>query len=172
MHDDEMVAIAQILKPHGLAGEVRVLPLTNFPEHFAKLEKVYLQINNSEGQTVHVVSAKPHQKGLWLMKFSEFTSIEMVEHLRHAYVKISHDALFTLPTGHYYVMDLIGCTVYLEDKSKIGVITNVLQTGANDVYVVRTATKDVLIPAIKECIQTIDIDNKTIIIRLLAGLLD
>ena len=98
-------------------------------------------------------------------------TIEDAENYRNLYLKIKRDKDEKLEKDVYYVIDLIGCTVYTDDNQKLGIVDDVFSTGSNDVYVVKDELgKQVLLPAIKEVIKNVDIENKIITVHLLEGL--
>jgi len=164
-----LIRIGQILTTHGIRGEVKVLPLTDNPKRYDELEYAYLELS-PEYKKVHIESVKYHQDVL-LIKFKEYPDINAAEQLRNTYICITREQLMPLPPDHYYIFDLIGLNVY-EKENYLGKIKDVISTGSNDVYVVENDTKEILLPALKSVIKSIDLTNKKVFVELPPGLLD
>lgn len=159
---ETVVTIGKIVAPHGVRGDVRVVPLTDFPERFQATKQVRLE----DGAVLTISSVKKHKQFI-LVKFKDLDSIEAVEHLRGKLLQVARKDAVKLPAGHFYIFDLIGLDVYTIDDEPLGKVTDVLRTGSNDVYVVENAEKvQVLIPALKEVVRQIDIENKRMIVKL------
>jgi 16S rRNA processing protein RimM len=172
--NNSLFTVGVILKPHGLRGEVKVYPRTDYPEtRFAKRSKLLLQ--NPEGgptRSVEVESGRK-QQNLYIVKFAQFSTVEEVEHLRGWELKVRENDLIPLPEGTYYIHQLVGCTVITDQGETLGELVEVLQPGANDVYVVKGADhKQILLPAIPDCILQVDVDKKVILVHIMEGLLD
>lgn len=162
---EQRITIGKILAPHGVKGEVRVLPLTDFPERFATMRRAFLET----GQAVEVEAARFHKRWV-LLKLRGFDTMTAVEPLRGLYLQVDRADAAPLPPGHYYIFDIIGMTVYTDTGERLGVVTDILATGSNDVYVVEKApgAKPLLIPAIKDVVRRIDTAGKTMTVTLLA----
>lgn len=157
-----MIKIGQILAPQGVRGEVRVMPLTDFPERFKKLKVAILD----DGTSLQVESVRYHQQFV-LLKFSGLDNRNMVEQLRHKFIKIERKDLMPLPEGHYHVFDIIGLSVYNEQEEFLGKISDILETGSNDVYIVEQKDKQpLLIPGLKTVVLQIDIPGKKMTVKL------
>lgn len=161
------LAIAQIVAPQGVRGEVRAICLTDFPERFPGRE-VWL------GQTdkrVRIVAARPH-KNVWLLRLDGIDDRNAAEKLRGIELCTDEDDLVPLGEDEYYVHELIGLPVQTDAGEPVGVIRDVLRPGANDVYVVETAGgEERLIPAVKEFVR-VDMPNKLVTVRPIPGMLD
>lgn len=164
-----------IAGPHALRGEVKVLPRTDFPvTRFKKGSQLWLRY---EGQTpfqeLTIASARPHQQ-YWLLTFTGFSSISDVEHWKGLQLCVTEEALVPLPDGTYYIHQLIGLDVVTDDGRSVGTLVEVLQPGANDVYVVRgpLQKQDVLLPAIPECVLRVDPGMHRMTVHLMPGLLE
>jgi 16S rRNA processing protein RimM len=166
------VVIGKILTPHGVKGEFRVLPLTDFPERFKTLKQAYLQ----DGRPITIESARPH-KQFFLVKLVGFDSVEAVSVLHNLTVEVERDAAVPLPPGHFYIFDIIGMHVYSETGETLGIIADVLETGSNDVYVIdpivdgAVKKPQILIPALKDVVLEIDVAAKKMTVRLPEGLI-
>lgn len=167
--------VGVITKPHGLRGEVRVYPRTDFPETRFRPGSV-LSIRQAGGTPiaqVEVRSGRPHQN-IWIVGFKGLTTVHDIEHWRQMELCISDEELVPLPEGSYYIHELVGMHVYLDDGTYAGELREVLTPGANDVYVVRgpISESDILLPAIPSCILRVDVTSKRMTVHLLPGLLE
>ncbi|SFB68762.1 ribosome maturation factor RimM [Butyrivibrio sp. YAB3001] len=164
--------VGVIASTHGLQGEVNVFPTTEDPNRFKKLKKVTLHTQKGENIELDVQGARFFKKFV-IVKFKQFNNINDVEKFRGCELTIDRNDAIKLEPGEYYCADLIGLSVEDEDGKILGTISDILQTGANDVYeMVREDNGEkVYIPAIKDCVKNIDIDNKKIVIHVIDGLL-
>jgi 16S rRNA processing protein RimM len=156
---------------HGLRGEVKVELHTDFPERFAPDEVVYL---GEELEEVTITSARPHQ-GQMLMQFKGIADRDAAESLRGLWLFIPEDEAVELEEDTYFVHDMIGLSVQTGDGKLLGTLSEVLFTGANDVYVVQTPDeprRELLLPAIPEVIKAVDLEQGILTVDLLPGLLD
>ena len=112
-------------------------------------------------------------KNMVILKFKEYNNINDIECYKGKDILVSRDNAVKLEKGEYYIADILGAKVILEDGSEFGVLEDVMQTGANDVYVVKTLdNKEVLLPKIDECVKKLDIENKIVTVHIMKGLLD
>ena len=164
--------VGVIASTHGLKGEVNVFPTTEDPERFKKLKKVTLHTARGENIELDVQSAKFFKKFV-IVKFKQFNDINEVEKFRGCELTIDRKDALKLEPGEFYCADLIGLKVFDENDKELGFISDILQTGANDVYEMTRADDNtkVYIPAIKDCVKKIDIESGKIIIHVLEGLL-
>ncbi|WP_338834675.1 Ribosome maturation factor RimM [Moorella humiferrea] len=168
---EERIGVGKIVAPHGVHGEVKVEPWTDFPERFRPGLKLLLQLG-LETRRVTVAGARPHGRHL-LLKLEEVNDCNSAEALRGAVLKVEPWEVEPLPEGRYYIFQLLGSRVYSTDGEFLGTLTDVLATGANDVYVVRGNNyKEILLPALKDVVLKIDVSRKEIIVALPPGLLD
>ena len=163
--------VGTITTPHGVKGEVKVYPSTDDVRRFKKLKEVYLD-TGKEKVLLHPESVK-FFKQFVILKFKEFNSMNEVEGLRQKNLLVDRKNAVKLEEGEYFIADLIGLTVYRENGEVLGELTDVLQTGANDVYAVKKSDgKEILLPAIKDCIKEVDIENGTMHVYVMPGLED
>ena len=164
--------VGVIASTHGLHGEVNVFPTTEDPNRFKKLKKVTLHTKRGEEIELDVQSAKFFKKFV-IVKFKQFNDINEVEKLKGCELTIERKDAIKLQPGEYYCADLIGLTIVDEAGTVLGTLVDVIQTGANDVYEMKRedGEENVYIPAIKDCILDIDIENKQIKIHVIPGLL-
>lgn len=165
-----MISIGEITTTQGHRGEVRVLPLTDFPERFRVNACLAMEkAGKTRNLTIETVRS---QKNLLIIKFKEIPDMNSAEEIKGGVLKITSDQLKNLPDDTFYIFDIIGMTVETEEGEKLGIIKDIIQTGSNDVYVVAGETKEYLIPALKEIVRRIDKNEKLMVIKPLEGLLD
>ena len=158
----QKVVLGQIVAPHGVRGDLRIMPLTSNIRLFTDMDYLLLP----DDRRLHIVKARPH-KNVMLVTVKEITSAEAAETLRGQKVSVYREDMPELPEGRYYVGDLIGLPVLDEEGRQVGVFRDVLQTGSRDVYVIRPPEgKDILVANIPENIREIDLPNGRIIVRL------
>ena len=136
---DDMLRIGVVTKPHGLKGEVKVYPTTSDPERFKDCDEVYL-VTKKELLTLHVTGVKYFKKQV-ILKFKEFDRIEDVEDFHQCDLMVTRDEAIELGEGEYFLYDVPGCTVVDENGQTIGEVKDVLETGANPVFVIETTDK-------------------------------
>lgn len=167
------LAVGQIVGAHGLYGELKVEAYSDFPDRFAPGALLYL---GEELEQVQVAAVRPHKTNL-LLRLAEIADRTAAEDVRNLWLYVPEAEAAALEAGQYWIHDIIGLQVVTEEGLTIGKITDVLATGANDVYVVRPAEgvnggRDVLLPATEEVITRVDIAQGVMVIHLLEGLLD
>lgn len=164
---NKLIEVGKIVNTHGLKGEVKVNPWTDSPEVFESFENLYV----SPEKCYPIVSVR-YQKSCVLVKLSGVDSIEDAEKLKNRVVYTDRDIFEDLPDGVYLVSDIIGLEVF-EDGRLLGKVADVLNTGSNDVYVVRRGgARDLLVPAIKDVVSEINIADGRIDVILPKGLSD
>ena len=158
---NERIVIGRVGAAHGIRGELRVIPLTDFPERFAALREVMVG-----DELLHIESVKPQGKN-FLMRFREYTVREDAQKLTGRLLTVARAEAAPLDEGEYYVFDIVGLTVYDEENNELGTVENVLRTGSNDVYAVRSEDgREILIPALRKVVRTIDVPNGRMTVRL------
>lgn len=166
-----MLEVGKIVNTHGLRGEVKVVPWTDYPEVFEEISSVF--ISRREETKEYKIKSVKYQKNNIILKLSGIDSIDEAEKLRGVILTTERSQLGELPEGTYYIADLIGLAVYDESGELLGRISDVLQTGSNDVYVVkRDAGRDLLIPVIDDVVLSVDIDGGRVRVHLMEGLTD
>ena len=168
---EDFLRVGVITQTHGLKGEVKVFPTTDDVNRFRKLKNAYIKKKKKKvSVTINRVS---FFKQYVILSFKEYTDINEVEKYKKCDLLVTREDALPLADNEYYICDLIGCSVISDTDEEIGTLTDVLQTGANDVYVVKTAdNKELLLPVIDECILDVDIDQKIIKAHIMKGLLD
>ena len=166
-----MFEIGTIVKPQGIRGELRVFPTTDDPARFNFLvgEEILLRLGNTERQ--YKLQQARQQKNLVIIKLDGVDDRNMAETLVRGIILIPDEKALPLEEGEYFVRDLIGLNVVDETGQHIGKIDDVLQTNANDVYVIDTGEGDsFMIPAIKNVIQSVSLTEKKMTIHMMEGL--
>ena len=163
--------VGVIASTHGLKGEVKVFPTTDDPERFRKLKQVILDTKRE--QKPLTITQVRYFKNQVILKFKEFQDINEIEKYRGCDLLVSREDAVPLKENENFIVDLIGMQVETEEGEALGMLTDVLQTGANDVYVVETKEgKELLLPAIPACILQVDVEAKLMRVHLLEGLQD
>lgn len=159
----------KVVGTHGIRGHVRIQPWCDSPDFLCSFKKLYLDENGLEFLSVN--SAKPHGN-IVIAAFKGIDTIELAEKYRNRVLYIDRKDV-KLEKGRYFIDDLIGCTVLdVDSNEKLGVLSDVSQTGANDVWHIKRGDNEYLIPNIPEVVINVDIDNETVIIRPLKGIFD
>ena len=168
---ENLLEIGKIVNTHGLRGEVKVVPWTDTPEDFETVESVFVKIKR-EYKPLTVASVR-YQKNNLIVKFKEYDNINDVEVFKGMTLYCDRDELGELPEGVYYIVDLIGLDVVTEDGNRVGVISDVFNTGANDIYdVKREGKKNLLLPVIDEVVKEIDMEKRQVTVNIMEGLDD
>ena len=166
---EDMLQVGVVTTTHGVRGEVKVFPTTDDSARFKKLKNVILDMGR-EKLDMEITSVK-FFKNLVILKFKGYDNINDVERFRQAKLLVTRDNAVELAENEYFIADLIGLKASSDEGEELGEITDVLQTGANDVYVIsKEGTPDLLVPAIKDCVVNVDVENGTIVLHLLDGL--
>lgn len=167
----DILQVGAVTSTHGIAGEVKVFPTTDDPKRFKKLKSVLINTGR-EMQELEITQVK-FFKNMVILKFKGFDKIEDVMAFKGKELYVTRENAVKLKKNEYFIADLIGMKVYEEDDNCLGTLTDVLQTGANDVYVVLMENgKEVLIPAIRQCIREVDVEQGRMKVHLLEGLLE
>lgn len=176
LKDLELTAVGKIVGAHGIWGEFKILPLTDFPERFKNMEEIKLyEALGSHKLTLRLLSVRFQvDKGLVLVRAENVNTREEAEALRGLIIKIKKEERVSLPEGHYWIDDLIGLSVKdSETLEELGHIKDVFVTGGVDVFLVETSVgEEKMIPAAKEMISSIDLEKQEMLVSLLEGLWD
>lgn len=166
----DILRVGAIASTHGIAGEVKVFPTTDDPKRFKKLKSVLLD-TGKEKTELEITQVK-FFKNMVILKFKDHDRIEDVMAYKGKELYVTRDNAVKLEKNEYFIADLIGMKVYTDTEELLGTLTDVLQTGANDVYVVEMEDgREVLIPAIRQCILLVDTKAARMKVHLLEGLL-
>jgi 16S rRNA processing protein RimM len=158
----ERLAIGVIVGPHGTRGEIRMQIWTHFPDHIQDLTSIFLDGEPLPVRLRHVRISR----GLAILSLQDITTREAADELKGKVVRIDREQASPLEEGEYYHFELIGLDVFTEDGSRIGSLAEIIETGANDVYVVRDDEgKDTLFPALNDVVPEIDIEHRKMTVR-------
>lgn len=159
---DKEIVIGKIVAPHGVRGDIRIMPLTDRPEQFLNLSYLLLE----DGRQLTVKAARFHKR-MVLVSTKEISTMNDAELLRDKKILIRAEDLPPLEEGRFYVADLIGLPVFDEEGKQLGTFKDSITTGSNDVYIVAVpGSKDLLIPALKIYVREINLQEKRIVVKL------
>lgn len=168
---EERFQVGVITSPHGVAGEVKVFPTTDDPRRFKRLKEVILAVGKGEEKTVEIESVK-FFKQMVILKLKGFENKDDVEKLRQCSLFVPREKAVRLQKDEYFIADLMGLRAVDEEDREIGVLEDVMATGANDVYIIRMKDgRELLLPAIKECVLDVQVEEGFIKVHILEGLL-
>ena len=168
--EPRFLVIGQVTKPHGVRGEVRAMPHTDLPERFKWLEVVYLG-DGDDMQPIEVQNVRM-QKNWIILKLAGYDSRNDAETIRGQLLQVPEDQAIPLQENEYFLYQLIGLAVATESGEELGELVEVIETGANNVFLLKGERGDILIPDIPEVIIHIDFDNGRMIVNPLPGLLN
>jgi 16S rRNA processing protein RimM len=168
MNRPEHVAVGVVVRAHGVRGNVIVKPLTDNPNRFERIEKVLIEREGRIGPC-RVTDKTESPKG-WILRFHGIDTRDEAEELKGAYILINAEELPELEEGSYYDFDLVGLEVFTVSGEKLGEITEIEKYPANDLYVVEGSAGKIKLPATREVIRKVDLDNKRMEVELLDGL--
>ena len=161
--------IGEIAKPHGVRGEVVVIPHTDLPERFTWLDEIY--VGDNPPLPVALENVRFH-KGRPLLKLAGYDNRDDVEDLRGQLLQIPEDQAIPLADNEYFLYQLLGLSVETAGRRPLGTLVEIIETGANNVFVVQGPQGEILIPDIPQVISSIDFENKKMIVHPLPGLLN
>jgi 16S rRNA processing protein RimM len=171
VREDDLISVARIARPQGHRGEVIADLLTDFPERFARLRRVYVKRADGRLLLLDLENSRPH-KGRVALKFTGCDSVSSAEELRDARVLVPRDQLVNLPEDTYYDFDLIGCEALTVEGQRLGRVEEVQNYGAAPLLVVRNGARELLIPLVLSICVEISIEQKKIMVDPPEGLLD
>lgn len=168
---EDLLQVGIITSTHGVRGEVKVYPTTDDPRRFRRLKEVVLD-NGREKLNLEIEGVK-FFKQFVILKFKGLDNINDIEKYRQKSLYVTRKNAVRLQRDEYFIADLIGLKVQDEDGTELGTVKDVIETGANDVYEVEMADgRSLLLPAIKQCILNVDVENGMMQVHVLEGLLD
>ena len=168
---EDLLQVGVITSTHGVRGEVKVFPTTDEPEQFARHKEVILE---QKGKLkTHKVRSCAFHKNMVLLSLSEIDDMDAAEKLRNVRILIPESEATPPGEDEYFRRDLYGMTVISDEGEELGILDDIIETGANDVFIVKKeGKKDLLIPALKQCVLKVDIPGKKMEVHLLRGLRD
>lgn len=164
----DYIKVGKIVNTHGVKGYVKCIAMTDDLERFEELKYVFTEKDNIKRMIKDVL----YRKGMVFLKLNNIDDMETAESFKGTYISILEDQLRKLPQDSYFLFDLEGMEVYSTDADYIGKISEIYQTGANDVYEVKNKDKTYLIPAIKDVVKLVNVQDKKMIINIIEGLLE
>ena len=166
-----MLRVGVITSPHGIKGEVKVFPTTDDAKRFKELKKVILD-TGKEYIPMEIEHVK-FFKNMVILKFKGYDNINEIEKYKSRDLLITRDQAVDLAPDEYFITDLIGLAVVSDQGVELGTLKDVLETGANDVYVVAMKDgKELMLPAIGDCILDVDLEQGRMEVHVLEGLMD
>ena len=166
---EQLFQVGVIYSTHGVRGEVKVFPTTDDVKRFKKLKKVIL--DTGKEQLPLEIEGVKFFKQFVILKFRGIDNINDIEKYKGKSLLVDREHAVKLKKDEYFIADMIGMDVFTEDGELFGALKDVMETGANDVYIIEMSDgKEVLVPAIKQCILDVDIENRKMVIHLLEGL--
>ncbi len=166
---EELLQVGIISSTHGLRGEVKVFPTTDDVKRFKVLKEIILD-TDKEKMTLEIEGVK-FFKQFAILKFKGIDHIEESEKYKGKGLFVTRTNAVRLMKDEYFIADLIGIAVVDEENNDIGILSEVMETGANDVYIVSMPNhKEILLPAIKQCILDVDIEKKVMKVHIMEGL--
>lgn len=168
---EELLQVGAITNTHGVRGEVKVFPTTDDVNRFKKLKHVIL--DTGKEQLELTITQVKFFKNLVILKFKDFDNINDVEKWKGRPLYVTRENAVKCEEDEYFIADLIGLKVTADDGEELGEISDVLSTGANDVYVIaKPGSRDLLLPAIKDCILEVNMEERFMKVHVLEGLRD
>ncbi len=167
---EDYLRVGVIASTHGIKGEVKVFPTTDDMERFKYLKQVFLD-TKKEYKELEITGVKFFKQ--WaILKFKGIDNINDIEKYKGCDLLVTRENAVKLQEDEFFICDILDSVVVTDEGEELGVLTDVLSTGANDVYVVTTKEKkEILLPSIKECIIDVDVENKKILVHLMPGLI-
>lgn len=166
----QYLEIGQIVSTHGIRGEVRVNPWCDSPEFMKKFKTLYFDADGNKA--IKITACRPHGNVV-ILKLDGIDSVEDAQKLRNKTLYMNR-ADAKLKKGDWFIQDLIGCAVFDADDNEktYGTLTDVAETGANDIWFIEKDGKEYIIPAIKDVVINVDVENESVFIRPLKGIFD
>ncbi len=166
---DKLLQVGVIATTHGVRGEVKVFPTTDDVSRFQTLKQVILDTGKEKIELE--ISGVKFFKNMVILKFKGIDDINEVEQYRKKSLYVTRENAVELAENEYFIADLIGLAVTSDEGEDLGEVKDVLQTGANDVYVIgREDGADILLPAIRDCVKQVDVEGGSMTVHLLPGL--
>lgn len=167
----DYIYIGRVANTHGVKGEIKVFPTTDDIKRFEQLKTIVIEDARGTDNTYHIIGIKYVNKFV-VLNLKEVTDMDMALALKQGIVKIESKYALPLDADEYYVQDLIGVEVFLENGEKLGTLREILFTGNNDVYIVDLIEGgEVLLPAIKECILDVNMKKRQMKVHVMEGLM-
>ena len=168
---EKYLEIGQIVNTFGIKGQVKIVPFTDDITRFDELKEIYVEKKN-ELKLVQIEQVN-YKKNMVILKLKGIETVEEAEKLRNCYLKIDRKDAKKLPKDTYFIVDLLGLDVYTDEGKLLGKVDDIYNAGSSDIYVVKDELgKQILLPAIKDVLKEVDLENQKIIVHLIKGLVD
>lgn len=168
---EKYLEIGQIVNTFGIKGQVKIVPFTDDITRFDELKEIYVEKKNE--LKLFQIEQVNYKKNMVILKLKGIETVEEAEKLRNCYLKIDRKDAKKLPKDTYFIIDLLGLDVYTDEGKLLGKVDDIYNAGSSDIYVVKDELgKQILLPAIKDVLKEVDLENKKIIVHLIKGLVD
>lgn len=168
---EKYLEIGQIVNTFGIKGQVKIVPFTDDITRFDELKEIYVEKKNE--LKLFQIEQVNYKKNMVILKLKGIETVEEAEKLRNCYLKIDRKDAKKLPKDTYFIVDLLGLDVYTDEGKLLGKVDDIYNAGSSDIYVVKDELgKQILLPAIKEVLKEVDLENQKIIVHLIKGLVD
>ena len=168
---EKYLEIGQIVNTFGIKGQVKIVPFTDDITRFDELKEIYVEKKNE--LKLFQIEQVNYKKNMVILKLKGIETVEEAEKLRNCYLKIDRKDAKKLPKDTYFIVDLVGLDVYTDEGKLLGKVDDIYNAGSSDIYVVKDELgKQILLPAIKDVLKEVDLENKKIIVHLIKGLVD
>lgn len=166
----EYLQIGKIVNTHGVRGEMKLIPLTDDPKRFDDLDWAYIE---KDGMKKYRIESVKYFKGSVIIKLEGIDTLEEAAAFRELFLLVDRQNAVKLPKDTFFICDIIGSKVVDENGSELGILHDVLQTGSNDVYAVKSSSgREILLPALKSVVRNVSLEQKRIDVVVPKGLLD
>ncbi len=169
-HEEFALTVGEITAPFGIKGEAKVRLDTDFPDRFARMKQVCLRWASGATRIAEIETARVNQ-GQVVLKLRGIDTRTDAESLRGAMLQIRPDEAVRLPNNEFYIHDLLGCMVVLESGRELGRIKSVLRGPGNDVYAIGEGKDEILLPAVRDVVKSVDIVARTVVVSPTPGLM-
>lgn len=168
---EKYLEIGQIVNTFGIKGQVKIVPFTDDITRFDELKEIYVEKKNE--LKLFQIEQVNYKKNMVILKLKGIETVEEAEKLRNCYLKIDRKDAKKLPKDTYFIIDLLGLDVYTDEGKLLGKVDDIYNAGSSDIYVVKDELgKQILLPAIKDVLKEVDLENQKIIVHLIKGLVD
>lgn len=168
---EKYLGIGQIVNTFGIKGQVKIVPFTDDITRFDELKEIYVEKKNE--LKLFQIEQVNYKKNMVILKLKGIETVEEAEKLRNCYLKIDRKDAKKLPKDTYFIVDLLGLDVYTDEGKLLGKVDDIYNAGSSDIYVVKDELgKQILLPAIKDVLKEVDLENQKIIVHLIKGLVD
>lgn len=168
---EKYLEIGQIVNTFGIKGQVKIVPFTDDITRYDKLKEIYVEKKNE--LKLFQIEQVNYKKNMVILKLKGIETVEEAEKLRNCYLKIDRKDAKKLSKDTYFIVDLLGLDVYTDEGKLLGKVDDIYNAGSSDIYVIKDELgKQILLPAIKDVLKEVDLENQKIIVHLIKGLVD